>query len=367
MKLLIISTGSGTGHVQAAAALEEAARRAHPDVEVVNVDALDYGTHFLRHLYASSYLLMANRVPWLWGFLYSKCESEDPRTRSSWILGVLDRLGSSPLRRLVRRLRPDRILCTHFMPPSALRALRDAPIDVVVTDFDIHSFWIQPGVRRFYVASEALRGILARKGIDPETASVHGIPISDRFRSPPSRDAAREELGLEEDEPVVLAMGGGFGRRDLPDLVAAAAEAEVRPTVLAVSGRSESMHATLRRRFGRRDRVRVFPFVGNIEVMMAACDVLVTKPGGLTTSEALAVGRPMLLTAAIPGQEEWNARHLVGLGAARPVTTQEILRTELDALFADPAALVTMAEAARAAGRAGAAENILADVFRPAP
>jgi processive 1,2-diacylglycerol beta-glucosyltransferase len=363
MRLLIISTAAGTGHVQAAAALEEAARRSRPDVEVHNVDALDYGTPLLRDLYAASYVLMANRFPALWGFLYERCESDTPRPRSSRMLGRLDRLNARPLVALTRRLRPDRILCTHFLPVSALGDATRAPIDVVVTDFDVHSFWIQPGVRRFHVAAESVRTILERKGIDRGRASVHGIPISDRFRDPPSREGARAELGIPTDRPVVLAMGGGFGRRGLLDVVEATVGASGEAVVLAVAGRNETMRAALVRRFGGDPRVRVFRFVRRIESLMSACDVLVTKPGGLTTSESLAIGRPMLLTAPVPGQEERNARHLVATGAARTAVTPEALRTEVANLLADPTRLAVMAATARAAGRPRAAEHIVAETL----
>jgi processive 1,2-diacylglycerol beta-glucosyltransferase len=160
---------------------------------------------------------------------------------------------------------------------------------------------------------------------------------------------------------VILTMGGGFGRRGLLDVVEAAVGASGSAVVLAVAGRSETMRVALVRRFGGDPRVRVFRFVRRIEALMSACDLLVTKPGGLTTSEALAVGRPMLLTAPVPGQEERNARHLVATGAARTAVTPEDLRREVAALLDDPARLAAMAATARAAGRPRAAENIVAE------
>jgi processive 1,2-diacylglycerol beta-glucosyltransferase len=363
MKLLIISTGAGTGHVQAAAALEEAARAERPDVEVVNVDALDYGTPFLRDLYERSYVLMANRIPGLWGFLYRRSESKKRYPRSAWFLSVLDRHNARGLLSLVRRLRPDRIVCTHFLPVSALRRFATAPLDIVVTDFKAHAFWLQPRVRFFFVASEDVRDALVRRGIPAERIGAHGIPVSRRFVRPPDAAASRESLHMPADQPVVLAVGGGFGRRGLVDVVRATLAANPSVHVLAVAGRNKKMRDAIRQRFGSEGRLRTFGFVDDIERLMAAADVIVTKPGGLTTSEALAVGRPLVLTDPVPGQEERNARFLTEAGAALMAVTARELEERLGGLLASGDRLEAMSAAARKAGRPGAAGRIIGDVL----
>jgi processive 1,2-diacylglycerol beta-glucosyltransferase len=362
MRLLIISTSAGTGHVQAAAALDEAARGAQPGTEVLNVDALDHGTPLLWALYAGSYQLMANRFPAVWGFLYEQCETDTWTMRT---LGLLDRHNSRALGSLVRRFEPDRIVCTHFLPASVLYGQCDAPLDLVVTDFDVHSFWIRRGVRRYYVATEDVRTILVERGVDPDIIRVSGIPISGRFACPPSREQARRDLGLAQDEPVLLAMGGGFGKRGLLDVVGAALDAGDTTGILAVAGRNEKMRAALLQRFGNDQRLRAFGFVRRIEVLMAAADIIITKPGGLTTAEALAVGRPMLLTAPVPGQEEQNARFLVGRGAAETAVTAKELVGEIRSLLTDPGKLRAMTDAARGAARPDAAARIIEEVLSP--
>jgi processive 1,2-diacylglycerol beta-glucosyltransferase len=363
MRLLIISTGAGTGHVQAAAALEEAARRDRPDVEVRNVDALDHGTQLLRDLYDRSYVLMANRIPRLWGFLYHRSETRRRRPPTARVLSFLDRHNARGLLSLVRRWRPDRIVTTHFLPASALSRYAEVPLDVVVTDFLLHTFWLQPRVRRYYVATEDAREALVRRGIPRERIGPHGIPVSGRFLRAPSRAEARRTLSLPEDAPVVLAMGGGFGRRGLPDVVAPALASSADVRVLAVAGRNEKMKAALARRFGESGRVRILGFVDDIEVLMAAADLVVTKPGGLTTSEALTVGRPLVLTAPVPGQEERNARWLTAAGAARTAVTAPDLDACLGELLGDREQLDAMASAARRAARPDAASRIVADVL----
>jgi processive 1,2-diacylglycerol beta-glucosyltransferase len=363
MRLLIISTGAGTGHVQAAAALEEAARRTRPGVEVRNIDALDYGTSLLRDLYERSYVLMANRIPALWGLLYERSETSKLSRNTARALGFVDRRNARQLVALVERTMPDRIVCTHFLPASALSRCAKVPVDLVVTDFDVHSFWIQPGVRRFFVATDDLRDMIVRKGVEAERVSVHGIPISDRFLSPPSREEARKELDLPGASPVLLAMGGGFGRRGLLDVVGNALEAETGPVVLAVAGRSEKMHESLQRRFGSHPRIRIFRFVRRIEALMSAADLIVTKPGGLTSCESLAVGRPMILTAPVPGQEERNAEYLVRAGAAVTAFSPEELRSSVESMLGSPDRLAEMIAAARKAGRPRAAERIVGEVL----
>jgi len=366
VRLLIVSTGAGTGHNRAAAALEEAARATQPDAVVSTIDALDYGTSLLRDIYARSYILMANRIPALWGFVYTRSNDKDADSRLGRLRALIDRVNARRLLETARAFRPDAILCTHFLPASVLGNLaeeRRIPLSMVVTDFDLHAMWVQPRVAHYFVAAEGVRRMVIARGIPGDRISVAGIPILDRFRNAPSRAEARRRLGFDDDRPLLLAMGGGFGRRGLAAVVEAAASVNEGGTVLAVTGRNRKVRAAIERLHGGNGRVKTYGFVENVEVLMSASNLLLSKPGGLTSAESLTMGLPMVLTSPVPGQEEQNAAFLVASGAAVRTGSTDDLRRAVGPLLGDRDRLESMARAALDAARPFASRDIVRRVL----
>ncbi|MGH7460279.1 MAG: MGDG synthase family glycosyltransferase [Longimicrobiales bacterium] len=261
-------------------------------------------------------------------------------------------------RRLLLRGGWDLCICTHFLP-AQLAAGRAGmpPCALVVTDYTLHRYWAQPRVRNYFVARPEL-AMDIRTRITDANVQVTGIPIDPTFAQSISRQDARRRIGLEADRPVITVMGGGFGLNIEDHIEPLLACGVDDAQLLVICGRNVAARTRLERR-KLPARVHVLGFVSGIQTILAAADVVVTKPGGLTTSEALALGRPLLLTRPLPGHEEANADVLLQLGSAQRVDRPETLAAMVRSLFEQPERLAAMSAAARSIGSSQAARNIL--------
>ncbi len=363
-RLLIVSTSAGSGHTRAAQALEGAARELHPEAEVKHVDILDLTSPLYKKAYAGTYLKMVNDTPALWGYVYHATNRPRRRGADGKLVRMFDRVQFAGFRSLVRDFEPDVLLATHFLPAKVLapsrRKGRDRfPVAVTVTDFDVHSLWVEPTVDRYLVGSGEVRALLAGRGIDEAKITVTGIPIDLRFARRLDRAKIRAGLGLSSERPVVLIMSGGAGVGAMSETVRVALEcAPVQ--VLVVAGRNEELRRRLERQPTPREAtLSVFGFVDTIDELMAASDVAVTKSGGLTSSECLATALPMIVLDPIPGQEERNCDYLVESGAAVKALGVDALRYKLRLLLSEPTRRQRMSDAARAAARPHAALDVV--------
>ena len=368
-KLLIASASAGAGHVRAASALKRAFDRAGHDGSAYTVDVLEYTRAVFRKLYLRSYFSVISALPWYWRYLYNRWDKKAVNGLERRMMGALDRLSAGRFIDLVRREQPSHIACTHFLPAEILAWMRrtgklDAPVGVVVTDYDAHRIWLNEGTDHYFVASDYLRGLFVSKGAPPDRVTTSGIPIDHVFADPIGRAEARAELGLDPDLPTVLTLGGGGGMGGVKKTVRTLAQCgELQ--ILAVAGHNQK----LKRELDRVDldasaRLVTFGFIDDIEKLMAASDLIVTKPGGMSSTECLAVGLPMVLTVPIPGQEEKNSAFLVGRGAALPASSQRELRRVVSSLLSEPERLDRMRQAARKAARPRAAFDIIDAVLR---
>lgn len=361
--VLVVSASAGTGHLRAGEALRRAFLLSGPEVRAEHVDILELAPRWVRTAYGGGFEFMAMHAPWLWRQLYERTDRPGAPSESRWGPWA-KRLLFREFRRLLLSGKWQFCLCTHFLP-CQLAAGRPGlpPFGVVITDFTLHRYWVQPGVEHYFVATEALEEDVRQRapGVRVDTT---GIPVGPEFADAPPRAEARRSLGLDADRPVALVMGGGLGI-GVEDAVDAALVAEVPDLqIVAICGRNEQVHDRLRARRLPERRLRVFGFVTGIEGFLAAADLVITKPGGLTTSEALAIGRPLLLTRPIPGQEEGNIQTLTAAGAAIAAPEPAALTRAVERIFTDPEVLERLSTAAREIGRPRAAETIARTVRR---
>jgi processive 1,2-diacylglycerol beta-glucosyltransferase len=214
----------------------------------------------------------------------------------------------------------------------------------------------------YCVAAEATCARLVARGAAPANIAVTGIPIAARFAQPVEPREVRQRLGLRDDQPVVLLLGGGFGWGPISETLAELDKIEARFQTLVVCGRNQE----LRREVAAQDRrhpTHVLGFVSNMNELMAVSDVVITKPGGLTTSEALASGLPMVVINPIPGQEAANSDFLLQAGAAIKVNRIEEMSHRLGQLLGGKK-LAAMSKAARAVGRPTSARNVCEAVLQ---
>lgn len=366
----MVSASIGSGHVAAGRALEQALRAVGADTD--HVDLLDYTTSPFRHLYRQAYFELVRSAPDLVDWLGKRLDRRptEAETRLLRVRGRLARALSFHLPRRIARVRPDLVVHTHFLGPEILSAQRRPPSTPqvqVITDFFAHALWLQPSVRRYYVGAEAMAVHLRACGVDTERVVVSGIPIDARFASLPTRAQARARLALDPDRDVLLLMAGGLEPATLATLLRALVPFRWPLQTVVVCGRSPELQAVARPLAADADglvRFRVVGFSDDVATYMAAADVMAGKPGGLTSSEALAAGLPMAIVQPYPLQEEANASYLLEAGAAmriEPLTTFTYkLRTFLD----DADRRERMSAAARALGRPHAARDVVADLQR---
>jgi processive 1,2-diacylglycerol beta-glucosyltransferase len=368
-RVLILSASSGAGHVRAAQALEQAFRE-KGGCHVEHVDAIDYVSKLFQRLYDDAYIAMVRRAPDLMGLLYDRMDQpwRHPRRRLA-----LDRLNTQPMIRMLKKVQPDLCIATHFLPAEILAWLiakkkllaRNA---IVVTDYDVHAMWLCRTVDRYYVALQESAEYLAGIGVPREKLRVTGIPVDPIFETQVDRCEARRRLGLAPDSRVLLIAAGGYGLGPVEQLVRELLAVKSPLQIVAIAGKAEKVKKRLDALVGTagklptgQDRLIAVGFTKEMDVYMAAADVLVGKAGGLTTSEALARGLPMVLIEPIPGQEERNADHLLEAGAAIRCNNLPAAAWKIANLLDNPEKLQAMRAAAKGMGRPGAARAIVED------
>jgi processive 1,2-diacylglycerol beta-glucosyltransferase len=359
-RILIASASAGTGHLAAAEALRRALTEMEPGSTVEHVDVLQLGPQWVRAAYADGFEVLASRAPRIWKEVYSWTDGGVDAPR--WGAAVQRALFPG-FRHLLAAGKWDAVVCTHFLPCQlSAGGAGLPPFALVTTDFMLHRYWVQPRVSWSFVATDAMAAEVRRR-IPGARVDATGIPVHAEFGRPPEKVAARAALGLPAALPVALVMGGGLGIGVAATARAVAAAPTGGLQVLVVTGSNFKARHELAALAAAEPRVRVLGRVGNVHELMAAADLVVTKPGGLTTSEALAVGRPLLLTRAIPGHEEGNAAALARAGAAIYAPDDAAVFQSVEKLVVDPALRRRTGEAARRMGRPDAARAVAAGVM----
>lgn len=347
-KLLILSGSLGDGHIQAAKAILEATALYKPGVEVKVVDFMEWIHPRMHAVERYCFLQWVKHFPSSYGYLYRK-------TRKDSMLTIfLKHLNVTSQQRLLRLLyeeQPTMVVST-FPPASAAISLlkekgkTDLPTTTVITDHSDHSYWLQPSTDLYLVGSEGIRAALRRKGIADHKIAVTGIPVRLSYRQHENRERLRRKLGLALDSFVVLVMGGGSGMID-KSFIEQLQSDKFPPHMqfIIVCGRNVKLLHRLHEVLGDRDNVVLTGFLEGIQEWMAAADILITKPGGLTTSEAMALKLPMLLLEPRLGQEKDNAEYLIQAGVAYPCQIDN-LKDQLQMLVQQPSQLQKMKERA---------------------
>jgi len=372
-RIAILHSSTGGGHIRAAQALAIAFSRLRPGVTVREVDALVFASRLYRGTYAASYNAMAAKAPGLWGVLYRSSGSAPVNRGTAPLRLAVDRLNLRMLVRVLERENPDAVVCTHFLPIEALSPRRGGgrlrvPLYCVITDFTAHPFWAFPHVDRYFVASARVAQELAGHGISVDRIEVTGIPIDPRFAETIGREKARAHFGIDPQRPMVLVMGGGRGVGPLADLAERIARLPMEPQLVVVCGANTRLRDQIDRLpMGRTGVIRTLGFTHEVDVLLEACDVMVSKAGGLTCSEALVKKTPLVIFRPTPGQEERNAEYLTAGGAALHANSIEEVEAAVTRWLSEPQTLAQMREAAARLAAPNAAMGIARRVLEAIP
>lgn len=370
-RLLILSASVGGGHNSASQALVDAAAETRPDAHVEWVDTLDICGKVMKKLYRQSYVEAVNHTPAFWGAFYRLLDDSSVGGKTTKLADAFDTLNAKKVASFVDKWNPDHVLCTHFVASNSLlshfsRKRMRVPVSVVVTDYHMHFFWLHKGVDSYFVANEESAWLIKKHGrrIKPRQVVVSGIPINPVFSKHHNRKQLRRKFKLRDGVPAVLVMCGGFGFGDVNETVKAVLGVKRDLDIVLITGKNKRMHNKLVKvRSSRSKRLQVLGFVTNVHEYMTACDVAITKTGGLTTSEALACGLPVVAFPVIPGQEQYNAEYLVEIGAGIKPRHAGSLQYRLKWLLDNPGEIQKMKKAARAAARPKAAYDIIQNLL----
>ncbi|MGA2541592.1 MAG: glycosyltransferase [Verrucomicrobiota bacterium] len=362
MRILLATITAGAGHLQAAAALHETWLQARPQDVVQRLDLLTFFSPLHKKIYSDGYVKLIAHAPELWGLVFNTMDNPSLVAKLAHWKNAIGSNSSRKFARFVKQFAPDAVLCTHYLPVELLGGLRKKwpgppPLTVsIVTDFEAHALWMDPNVDLYCVAAEETKARLVARGAPAAQVLVTGIPISAKFSGPIDAALVRKELGLRDDLPILLVLSGGFGMGPVAQILAALDQLQRPFQTLVVAGRNDRLRRDLASS-DRRHPTRVLGFVANMHELMAVSDLLITKPGGLTTSEALALGKPLFILNPIPGQEAANSDFLLEHGAAAKANRVEDLPFRLGRLLGSKK-LAGMARAAAALGRPAAAADI---------
>lgn len=368
MRILIATVTAGAGHLQAAAAIQEAWSLLRPRDELQLVDLMEHVPRLHRKIYVDGYVKLIAHAPGIWGCFYKKTDNPAFMRKVARWRGELARQSHRGFTRLLRDRSPDVVISTHFLPVEILAGLRskhpgfDPFHACVITDFEAHALWLEQSVDLYCVAAPETRDNLIARGMDGQRVVTTGIPVAQRFSRPVDLDALRQSRGWREDLPLVLVLGGGFGMGPVAEILQAIDQLKQPVQTVVVAGRNQKLKAELAVQ-DRRHPTDILGFVTNMNELMAAAAIIVSKPGGLTTSEALALGKPMLILDPIPGQEAANSDYLLERGAAIKVNRAEDVAARLDEVLKSKR-LQSMSAAARKLGRPDSAMKVCEAVGR---
>ncbi|WP_421659203.1 MGDG synthase family glycosyltransferase [Leptothermofonsia sp. ETS-13] len=368
-RILILYASLGSGHISAAKALREAFTR-HPGVEVQIEDAFDHASPLLRETITTIYERLSERVPHLYRFIYEGSDVEDLEESMSdnLLFAKIERPFLKDLERLVKDSHSDAIICVQQIPSRLLQLLDRAgelpqPHYVVVTDVMAHSTWLNAGVKGYFLPSDLTAEVLIQRGVDPSLIHVTGIPVKLEITQPKSQKEMRLRHNLPLDVPVVTLFGGGLQTKRVRLMVSKLLESPSSGVLVVVSGRNEALQEKLEDLTdGAQMKLRKLGMIDYVDDLVVASDLVITKAGGLITSEVLARGTPMVIIDPFPGQEEWNADVVSAMGAGIQLRLPSMVPPAVLHLLNQPDQLAFMRQQAPKIGQPHAALKI-ADII----
>jgi processive 1,2-diacylglycerol beta-glucosyltransferase len=364
-RILVLSASVGAGHMRAAQAVELALRQLAPDAIVKNVDVLTLTNPAFRKIYGEAYLDLVNRVPHVLGYFYDLMDRPvSPQRKGDRLRYIAEKLNMGSFLRFLEEETWDIIINTHFLPAEMIAQLRTKkkrhlPQFTVTTDFETHRLWVNQPCDFYFTATTEGAKNLEHWGVPAADIRVTGIPIHPVFSTKKDRETCLKRHGLIGDRPIILQMAGGFGVGPIEQLLRGLLEVDVPAEVVVVAGRNEELRKKLEKvKPPSRHRLVVMGFTDKVDELMTVADLVVSKPGGLTTSETLARGAAMAVVNPIPGQESRNSDFLLENGAAIKINNAATMSFKISELLAHPTKLAQLKRNARRIGKPKAAFDV---------
>lgn len=371
-RILILSGSIGTGHTRAAQAVEKALKSLDSSADVRHEDALDFANAAFRTIYQNAYIECVNKAPEILGWIYNQSERVWPD--NSYGL-AFERWNALPLVKLLKAYEPDIVVSTHTLPVDMTSWLIckkaiSTQHAIIVTDYESNPLWRAEHYSRYFVAIEEVKQELMYQGYKGERITVSGIPIDPVFAQHKSREEMRKKHGLSNDKLVILTSAGGLGMGPIDNIISELIHLKEDVQIIAMCGANEDLKANLENFFadavqgGSEARMKIMGYTNDMDELMSAADLILGKPGGLTSSEALAKGLVFVIVNPIPGQEERNSDHLLEEGVAIRCNSLGVLGPKINALLTDKTKLETMRANARKIACPNSATTVAKEILQ---
>ncbi|HWQ79644.1 MAG TPA: glycosyltransferase [Anaerovoracaceae bacterium] len=362
MKVLILSISTGQGHHATSQAVQNAFRQKGVDCEIL--DAYEYIEPILSHLVSRGYLLSASYAKTISSKLYDIVVKKNKPLKKYSVPKLTNVVWAKDLTTYIEETKPDIIICTHVLSAILVHIMKEKAWvgDIVtvgiVTDFTLHPLWEETTLLDYYVTpTDLLEFQLKKKGLDVDKMLPIGIPIKPKFSERINRNDARAHLGLDKQKHTILLMSGSMGYGKIDESIQRLDSLSFDFQVMVVCGNNKKMHKKVKG-LETRNRFDVYGYVDNVDVMMDAADCIITKPGGITSSEAMAKGLPMIMVNPIPGHETRNAEFFLNNGLALYATKSFPLDEAVFTLFQHPERLELLRSTIEIYARQNSAQNL---------
>lgn len=350
-----------SGHKSAAMAIEKAIKTLAPQTEVLGINAFNYTNPITEKVINKLYMSVIKSTPQLWDYLY-----DNPKVIEKFekIKEAVHKFNSPKIKELFDQFKPDVVICTQAYPCGMVADYKkscshELPLIAVLTDYVPHSYWVYDKVDYYITPSKEVLERLINKGVSRDKIRDFGIPIDQKFCEPVNKEKVFQKLKLNPNLPVILIMGGGQGLGPIKKIIKSLDE--IRPEIqeIVVTGTNKRLYKSLKRKIKKLNKkVLLFSFANNINELMEVSDIIISKPGGVTTAEVLTKKLPMIIVEPIPGQEENNTTYLTEKGAAIEVDNPDDIGPVIEELLSNPEKLRLMQEAEEKISKPDSSMNI---------
>ena len=325
-KILIFYAAYGGGHLSAAKSIKQYIDEHFDNVETQMIDCVKYVNKALDKVTTTAYKEMAKKAPWAWEKVYYKSQTG----LLAKVSNTSNKIMAVKIAKLFREYNPNVVISTHPFGSQMTSYLKkkgktNCTLATIMTDFAPHDQWLvgSENVDFYFVSNENMKKIIVQNNNIPESKIfVTGIPISNRFLQTYNKEEIFKNFELSESKKTILFFGGGeygLGKDRTVAILESLAKSQLDIQVVAIAGKNEKMKEAFEnivKTYSKQESIKVLPFTDKVPELMAISDLVITKPGGLTTSESLASSLPILVINPIPGQEEENAEFLENSGCA---------------------------------------------------
>ncbi|OGW75187.1 MAG: hypothetical protein A2Z72_03890 [Omnitrophica bacterium RBG_13_46_9] len=346
-RILLMYISKNSGHHHASLAIESALRELSDDVEVLNVNSFLYTNPILEKIINKTYMSVIKRTPEVWGYLY-----DNPKVvrRTQKLRESIHKYNSSKMRNLLESYKPDAVACTQAFPCGIVSDYKktscsDLVLAGVLTDYAPHAYWFFDNVDIYFVPSEETRQRFVSYGISQDRVKLTGIPIDPRFKKIIDRKKVLDSMNFSPAMPIILLMGGSQGLGPIKEIVKVLDNSPTAFQIIVVAGINKRLYNGLSKLAPRlKKKTAVVGYTENVDELMSISSLIITKPGGITVSEALVKGLPILIVKPIPGHEQMNTDHLVKHNLAIKANNLSDLEIFVSELLSNPKALENMRE-----------------------